>query len=499
MKNFIKKTAAIVFTLITIFAPAQLGNLNTAQAAVTPSIYLTSADSNVKYQYIKLGEYPTIQDQPTTLSADWWPTFTTPCIGSGVRKTAPWLADNNATANVTIINGDDMREYRNCNSTYSNRRWGWQNGAVIAPVRTFDGGPSGGQVTPWLPPEIEGGWALSGALNWGSTVGDGQKIATNGICRSDDNASADDTQCSPYLTGQNTTDSLTDPAGRTTYLPVLWGQKHRYGWALSESDRDHYVKLSERLGKGTPDDLSAAFPYQMLSSGTTLFRQEFSLTEAQVDLLKSATLKVNADDFVNVWLDGVSIFSSTKSPAEPTNSQKGKFVMSTDNAVTTNASFGVGADVMGKLRDKSVTTHALAFQVSDKAKWSTAVKIKSASNAVGLSYSFQIAMNNTPAATTDCFVGGSNRPLQSTTPVTATFTASAGFKTITGWAATTKSGSTAPALTGPAAGPKRGTFGNPDTYYVDINGTDDNDLAATGRCTVVVKPTNGSSSNEVAP
>lgn len=329
-----KKLFATILLSFSIFSLFPSVNVVNAATVTDTTITLTSAAAeniaiNVPYKY-----YPqtvTVTQANGSARTD---VLRSTCYNR--YKTLPWLGYK--ADKVSLDASNNMTSNGNCADRYTD-----------GGVNTTNGG--------WMAPEGYGGWALRGSLAGttvsGKTWGNPAEITAG---------------------NQNFSDKL---AG---YSPVIWASN-----LLPTDDQATYLFRTYSTNKAYTN-----YPNEkLLSSGTTYFRNEFSLTQDQVDRLTNLALDTRADEFANVFLNGVLISGQQRSTscataATPDCLRKYTDITATDlrNAYKLQAGINV-----------------LAFQISDKAAWAD-LNGGSNSNAVGLWYNAKLNLSPTSAGAT---------------------------------------------------------------------------------------------------
>lgn len=335
-----KKLISFISLITLVFGMVQVVPIQTVSAAAHngPTVVLTSAAAENKAYWVDLRSYP--YDDANLVTP--WPKRAENCTAATGKtyKTMPWLGD---AGEINGYGGNLMLASGNCTDRY------WDGGTGAAPG-------------PWIAPGAYGGWANKGT----STLGNATTIWDGGT-RS--NAAY---PCTVADYGTCT--------GHFSDAPQIWGMDHRYGrYEAVDQYKDLYDRFA-RLG-GTATYGGAVNGFYLFSSGTTLFRNEFTMTAGEIALTDHLTLNLKADDFVRVYLNGVAIATGTGSAT------------SANNNILTDID---GASVRSLL--SSTETNVLAIQVSDKAKWSTVQPgniYTRDSNAVGLWYNASFVLNTT--------------------------------------------------------------------------------------------------------
>lgn len=347
-----KKIFAIITLLLTALLLPAIGVAPStkAEASVTDTtVTLTSsADGNNKVAALEYKNYPVsvlYTNAGGALTTDYiraLRTDVTPCVASPTRtsqnayKVLPWQGvkvgkvDNTVADNMAATSG-------NCSDRYN-------NGGVA---------PSTGG---WISPMAYGGWALRGVKNGadGSGLAWGQSV----------------------LTGGNTTGHFTDS-------PKIWATNFL-------PTNDQAVDLYRKSGESP--SYTNITNEKLLSSGVNFFRNEFTLSDDQINRLINLSYDVKADEFVKVYLNGVPLGVQSQSPAYYADYNTTGSVHRPNGTISK-------ATLLNTYSVRS-GNNVLAFQVNDKAAWAD-LNGASTSNAVGLWYRAVFNLNPTVLGCTD--------------------------------------------------------------------------------------------------
>jgi len=328
-----KKTfITLAITILTLSTGALNPPIVFANSTSTEKIVIDNTSTNNKIYYINYSDYPglgtNLKDQNS--GGSWWPLRSQGCTASNttVFKTLPWLPDNSGVDGFSYT-GNNFKYSGNCSQRYT------------------DGGNLNGA---WLPGDAYGGWANNGSLNWGQAP-----IITS----------------SNDIYSQKLADITTGIADPNNNYPdsQIWGQ-------FSPYPNGHSVKMFKANGY---TNYTISNSYDIYSSGTTLFRNEFTLTEEQLENIDTINLYAVADDWLNIYVNGVRIVE-----AQTNNSENLlKIELMANNAIKT------------ALKAAGAGNHVIAIQVNDKARWSNSGV--TASNKAGLSYKMEINLSETSA------------------------------------------------------------------------------------------------------
>lgn len=332
MKRFISLTIAILFasSYLTALVPvsvAEAAEVNTSDSIVLDSSASENMAYHMRYQWFT--GYPRDNNgdgdtKDTGEAGDWWPTRTEGCTTNTTTnyKIFPWLPENDDLNNPSFsYDGNTLTTSGNCYDRYR------------------DGGTSRGV---WVPAYYGGGWVLDSftpSSLWGSSV----------ATVSGDTIFSDELFASRVSSTSNT----------------IWAKKT---WETEE----HSVALAKRMGYST---YSLSDGWGVYSSGTTLFRNEFNITDAQYAKLGNASstafLGAVADDWMKVYVNGLPIAEAE-----------------TVETITKVSNHDLKNN--GSLQDVfHVGKNVVTFQVSDKARWGKKV---TSSNKAGLNYKLTITL-----------------------------------------------------------------------------------------------------------
>jgi len=258
----------------------------------------------------------------------------------GVYKSLPWLGFKDGVVSNDTAN--QMTSSGSCSNRYT------------------DGGPDA-TTKGWMPPEAYGGWALRGVLSGtpafgGRTWTDAMPLGSAAGIYSD--------KFSLLSSAEKQTDVIWAGVASTN-LPTA-DQAGGDSGLFRKNGHPSYTNYTNE---------------KLLSSGTTYFRNEFTLTADQVSRLKNMTLDVRADDFANVFINGVVVPSQQRTTSCPV----GIACIKKTSDIT-------GAD-LAAVYHLQEGDNVLAIQVNDKASWADNVG-GSNSNAVGLWYKAVINLND---------------------------------------------------------------------------------------------------------
>ena len=306
MKSLKKLLFFAIYSLL-VLSFSQVVLSTKAHAATLAS----SSDPVIKSLYIKMSDYP--------INGSNWPSrYNDGCGGSPAYplKVFPWLGqyqDEDIYDGDPLGTGNYIDEVGNCSNKYLD------GGTNTTPLYTSLAGP-------WISPAALGGWANGGGGGWGAPV---------------------DTQAGGCIVDSDV-------------LRPGFTQAHLWGSCdldyTNQSDA-LYSKISVPFKDDSSDPGFDGM--SLYSNGTTLFYQEFNLTNAQLNALNNNTeslyLDIQADDWFVAYINGVNIAGHQVS-AEP------RRITIADTSTL----------VAG--------TNKLAIQVIDKAVW-----IDSVSNPLQLS------------------------------------------------------------------------------------------------------------------
>lgn len=349
MTKFKKLFATILlsFSILSLFPAVNVVN---AATVTDTTVTLTSAAAeniaiNVPYKY-----YPQAVTVTQANGAARTDVLRSTC--NNRYKTLPWLGLK--TGYVSLDASNNMTSNGDCGSRYTD-----------GGVNTTNGG--------WMAPESYGGWALRGSLA-GTTISGKTWSSPTEIT----------------VGNQNFSDKL---AG---YSPVIWTSS-----LLPTDDQATYLFRTYSTNKAYTN-----YPNEkLLSSGTTYFRNEFTLTQDQVDRLTNLALDTRADEFANVFLNGVLISGQQRGTSCATATTPDCLRKYTDiTATDLRNAYKLQAGV-----------NVLAFQISDKAAWADA-NGGSNSNAVGLWYNAKLNLAATQAQATNRTLTVIDSPVGVATP-----------------------------------------------------------------------------------
>jgi hypothetical protein len=268
------------------------------------------------------------------------------CSASGTTwyKSVPWLGETLSFMGVTLRSGNDMYESGDCADRYK------------------DGGSySGGR--PWLEPHLYGGWASVGIM---------------GVTASDPIVGwvSQATVIRDWYSG---TGCIYADSSGTSFCtshfydtPLIWPKNAKEKGDNAGPEDGTEADGTPRNGLFRRNGYSAyvANPYILMSTGTGLFRNEFTLSQAEFDRVGTVTLNAKADDFMMVYVNGIQVASRYISPG-------------TLSITLPKYYFQAGNNVV-------------AFQVNDKSRWGHRDALMSNrttnSNAVGLWYRLEIGL-----------------------------------------------------------------------------------------------------------
>lgn len=294
-------------------------------------IDLNSGQAQKSY-FIRLRDYPI---------GTWYPNRSDNCGGSASEyKVLPFLGDTSYpyARGLTSFNwsGNQINAEGACNG------------------KSYYTGGTARNDGAWIPTDQVAGWALPGVASGWSTP----SLVKNssGTCMAA-------TLCSGWI----------------TKVPQIWGMPHAYGSDPTEAAfQNNYGALKSRTGNtsdpGVDKDTDGTTPIEGLSSGTTLFRNEFNLTQSQIDKINAIYLDIQADDFLAIYINGqpVARYSS---------------IQNLTNVDLTSYKQFLRTD----------TTNVLAFQVSDKIDWARLPLGYTASGRAGLYYDMTIYQDAVPS------------------------------------------------------------------------------------------------------
>lgn len=250
-------------------------SINKAEAA--DFTIATSAPSQNKTRYLSLASYPqTVSNWPFRNQDG--------CSGSSSQyKAMPWLGDtdnlssagdpNFNSSNTPQITGDTLTDANNCATRYDD-----------GGTNSTDTGSSGCSGNPfrgaWICPNAYGGWTANGstAASW---------------------STACDVAGQPF-------DPVVYMSSRS---PRIWG-------TCSPDTSDASLPLFRRNNPSyNPRTLSDGRPIGLYGVGSTLFRNEFTLTGQQIADLTTAALdpflQITADDWFAVYINGIPFSATT--------------------------------------------------------------------------------------------------------------------------------------------------------------------------------------------
>lgn len=291
MRFFKKLLFVTVFSILSV-AFVQLATINKAYAETVAS---SSNITNIKSFYIKMYDYP--------INGSNWPKRNqNGCNGSADKlKVFPWIGQYDDNYNGQPGTGDYFDEAGNCSSKF------------------LDGGTDTTGLIPlkgaWIYPTAYGGWVNGGGVGWATPVD------TNG-CPTD-----------------------SDVIGQTTFVAThIWGQCDID--MTNQSDvfykKDEFKGIKYNQGNGDGRNL--------YSNGSTLFVEEFMISQAQFDAIGNGGLKLDfnaqSDDWFAIYINRVFLGGSTVTAIE------------TQLPNLTTSQLRVGKNY-------------LAIQVIDKAVWTT--------------------------------------------------------------------------------------------------------------------------------
>jgi hypothetical protein len=431
-------TLVIISTLLSsvlvgVFTPLAVG----ANSVTTTKITIDSTAAANKVFYIPYSSYPGYGTTPTNESTgkSWWPKRSEGCasIPTTKFKTLPWLGQNYGIASYTFM-GNEFKISGDCGTRYT------------------DGGSTNGA---WLPADIYGGWATAGSnVSWTTN-------ATSNSVESD--VSAYSAKLQQAVTTDDPTNNLPDSQ--------IWGKANM-------DLTDHSIPMFTRNGFA---DYTPSNNYYLYSSGTTLFRNTFTLTDAQITSLESVNLYAVSDDWLNIFVDGVAIAS-----AQTNNSENLIKINLANNPTIKDVIQAVGAG-----------EHVIAIQVNDKARWFQGPSgTGTSSNKAGLSYKMELNLStdSTPPPTPN--LSCSVNPHQGLAPLVVSATVTGGVAPYDyDWS---YNGTTFVADYIDRPSPAYWSYAASGTYTVrvrDVNGT----LATCLPTVLEVKAPTGTDGGEVAP
>lgn len=295
VRDTMKRAGLNALSAILVVSALQLGNfpIPAAPAAAASTIVLASSDYAQNWSaYYSLAEYRSLLG-PGSVN---WPQRSEGCLpGTTSYKTLPWFADNNGVPGYS-----DPGNTFNTSGTCDNRY--------------LDGGTStyttpGASPGAWAYPSALGGWA-SGASNAGFSQVTSRGFTNNFSCDGLYGGRAPMIWGSP---GPDTADQASGPGG-----------------LFQQNNYPSYVSGG----------------YGLYSNGTTFFRNTFTLP-ATYPILTNIKLYFQADDWMNVYLNGTPLFSTI--------------------ATSTSQS---GVIPLTSLYPPPAT-NLLSIQVADKAIWKT--------------------------------------------------------------------------------------------------------------------------------
>ncbi len=209
-------------------------------------------------------------------------------------------------------------------------------------------------------------WTTGGPGQWVSTSSYGNWTTAKSKPSQFSSSSTVTSGCDVHAT------QLSTPAGVST----IWSQCPKY------SGSETSTNYTWNLWNPNPGPISSDPDWRILSSGSTLFRKVFTLTQAECDAIGSnggrVTLNTAGDDWYRAYINGQQIDINQDTPRA-------------SGQVTYSAS---GLDCTGSRQN------VLAIQVVDKAVWSKGTS--SESNAAGLRYRLYFETNGwnlTPIST----------------------------------------------------------------------------------------------------